>query len=141
MRVFVDRCLALPDFPGRDLIVVERSPLFQTAFLDANLAMGNLEAVDHAHFMALYRDAIRRWAGVLHVYLRCDPDLCAQRIRQRGRGSEAEISPEYLRALHERHEAIVLSDHPSRVLVLDCRPEDTPERIARAIASTILAAS
>lgn len=40
LRVFVDRCLRVPEVPEGRLLVVERSPLFQTAFLDANLEVG-----------------------------------------------------------------------------------------------------
>lgn len=40
--------------------------------------------------------------GVL--YLRCDPDVCMQRIQVRGRGAEEAIEREYIQKLHDAHE-------------------------------------
>lgn len=40
----------------------------------------------------------------LIIYLRSDPELLYNRIKARGRPEEANITLEYLQALHERHE-------------------------------------
>jgi deoxyadenosine/deoxycytidine kinase len=39
------------------------------------------------------------------LYLRCEPEVCLQRIRGRGRDGEGSIGLEYLRGLHDAHEA------------------------------------
>lgn len=38
------------------------------------------------------------------IYLKCSPELCLERIRQRGRKGEEGISLDYLRKVHERHQ-------------------------------------
>lgn len=38
------------------------------------------------------------------IYLKCSPELCLERIKQRGRKGEEGIGLEYLRKVHERHE-------------------------------------
>ena len=37
------------------------------------------------------------------IYLRCDPQTCYDRIAQRKRPEESEITLEYLQMLHNRH--------------------------------------
>lgn len=107
--------------------------------------MGNFKADDYTSLWRLYEDAIRRWSGALHIYLRCDPEVCAERIARRARTAEAGISAEYLRALHRRHEAVPLfQGHlygDTKIVVIDCAAEDPPERVARAVADAVLWAS
>jgi deoxyadenosine/deoxycytidine kinase len=61
------------------------------------------------------------------IYLRTDPEICYDRLKMRARSEEAEVSLEYLKLLHEKHEnwlihkkglAPYLQSTP--VLILNC---------------------
>jgi deoxyadenosine/deoxycytidine kinase len=60
------------------------------------------------------------------IYLRTDPAISFQRLRQRSRTEEAGISYEYLKVLHKRHEDWLIHKkdlsplHEIPVLVLAC---------------------
>uniref|UniRef100_A0A5K3EU84 DNK domain-containing protein n=2 Tax=Mesocestoides corti TaxID=53468 RepID=A0A5K3EU84_MESCO len=60
----------------------------------------------------------------LIVYLRCSPEVCAERIRKRDRKGESSISMDYLHQLHDLHEDWLLrgKSEPveAPVLVFDC---------------------
>jgi deoxyadenosine/deoxycytidine kinase len=47
------------------------------------------------------------------VYLRASPRVCSERIRRRARAAEADISDDYVSALHDRHEAWLMADPPA----------------------------
>ncbi|VDM33347.1 unnamed protein product [Hydatigera taeniaeformis] len=68
----------------------------------------------------------------LIVYLRCSPEVCADRIRKRDRKGESAISMEYLKQLHDLHEDWLLGSKKDRVgapvMVFDC---DEPLEILR----------
>ncbi|VDD74402.1 unnamed protein product, partial [Mesocestoides corti] len=61
---------------------------------------------------------------VFLVYLRCSPEVCAERIRKRDRKGESSISMDYLHQLHDLHEDWLLrgKSEPveAPVLVFDC---------------------
>lgn len=48
------------------------------------------------------------WIPNLVVYLRCDPNICLERIKQRNRNSENTITLDYLKRLHEKYENIYI---------------------------------
>ncbi|VDO00741.1 unnamed protein product [Rodentolepis nana] len=60
----------------------------------------------------------------LIVYLRCMPEVCASRIRERDRKGESNISMDYLNQLHDLHEEWLiggkLEPTLAPVLIFDC---------------------
>ncbi|CDI97743.1 thymidine kinase [Echinococcus multilocularis] len=60
----------------------------------------------------------------LIVYLRCSPEICAERIRKRDRRGESAISMDYLNQLHDLHEDWLLGTKrdcvEAPVMVFDC---------------------
>nr|CDS21175.1 thymidine kinase [Echinococcus granulosus] len=60
----------------------------------------------------------------LIVYLRCSPEICAERIRKRDRRGESAISMDYLNQLHDLHEDWLLGTKRdcvgAPVMVFDC---------------------
>ncbi|KAH9278238.1 Deoxynucleoside kinase [Echinococcus granulosus] len=60
----------------------------------------------------------------LIVYLRCSPEICAERIRKRDRRGESAITMDYLNQLHELHEDWLLGSKRdcvgAPVMVFDC---------------------
>jgi deoxyadenosine/deoxycytidine kinase len=64
------------------------------------------------------------------IYLRVDPEISFERIQKRNRESEKNITLEYLKQIHEKHESFLLHEKKKNpyiaitpVLVLDCNQE------------------
>lgn len=53
------------------------------------------------------------------IYLRCSPERCYQRTKQRNREEEEEIPLEYLELIHSKHEKWFDEYDKSKVLVID----------------------
>jgi len=65
---------------------------------------GNLDVAEYAIYSEVCQAVINQCPLKAIIYLKCSPELCLQRIRQRGRKGEEGISLDYLRKVHERHE-------------------------------------
>ena len=74
------------------------------------------------------------------IYLQTDPSICYERLTKRARSEEIGVSFDYLRLLHEKHEAwliekkdILFALHDIPVLVLNCNEnfENNPEVMNR----------
>lgn len=63
------------------------------------------------------------------VHLRAEPELCPERIKTRSRSEEAGISLDYLKRLHDEHDALAKAmSRFTRVLIFDWSSFDqTPE--------------
>ena len=61
------------------------------------------------------------------IYLRCEPEVSLARVKNRNRLGEENISLEYLKKLHRKHDDWLLDYE--RVLVLDVNEDSTPEKI------------
>ena len=86
-------------------IVMERSPYFQSSvFVPANLQQRRLTTQEYHMLQEMYTRVARVWAPRGYIYLRSDPKKCMERIRKRGRASEAHITENYIQSLHVLHE-------------------------------------
>ena len=56
---------------------------------------------------------------VVHLYLRCLPNVAYERQQSRQRQEEDGITLEYLTQIHEQHEKWLLSPHTKDVVVVD----------------------
>ena len=67
------------------------------------------------------------------IYLRCDPELCLKRIKQRGREGEEGIPLDYLRKVHERQEEWLKTLENIPILTIDTGEYDIydPEEQAK----------
>lgn len=53
------------------------------------------------------------------IYLRCTPEKCYERLKQRKRSEESEVPLEYLKMIHDKHESW-FDTYPSKnVLIID----------------------
>lgn len=64
------------------------------------------------------------------IYLRTNPEVCYERLKKRNRSEESEVSLEYLKRVHEKHESWLIDkqgidDHIKNlpVLVLECNED------------------
>jgi deoxyadenosine/deoxycytidine kinase len=67
------------------------------------------------------------------VYLRCEPEVSLTRIKKRNRPGEENISLEYLKKLHAKHDEWLLNAHD--VLVIDVNKDDTVQDMVTQICS------
>jgi deoxyadenosine/deoxycytidine kinase len=61
------------------------------------------------------------------VYLRCEPEVSLERIKKRNRSGEENISLEYLKKLHAKHDEWLLNEKGNSVLVIDVNEDNTQE--------------
>jgi deoxyadenosine/deoxycytidine kinase len=98
----------------------ERSPLADRyVFGEIMYREGNLDAAEYEIYSEVCGAVIRECPLKAIIYLKCSPELCLERIRQRGRKGEEGISLEYLRKVHERHEEWLLGIHSIPVITID----------------------
>jgi deoxyadenosine/deoxycytidine kinase len=86
---------------------------------------GKLQKIEHEAYELwcnFYQDFVRPNNSKKIIYLRCSPEVCAQRIQIRGREEEKSITIDYLNKLHLAHEDWLFNKSilNSDVLVLDC---------------------
>jgi len=104
VRVWLDRCWIQAKsniYP----MLMERSPYFQrNVFIPINHDNNKLSDREFATLDEMYKKSNDIWLPNGYIYLRSDPDKCIERIKNRGRKSEENIDPEYIKKLHELHE-------------------------------------
>jgi deoxyadenosine/deoxycytidine kinase len=104
VRVWIDRCWLQPTHSNTPLIM-ERSPLMQAeVFVAANKQLKNITYSEYNTLLDMYKGSLLTWQPHLYIYLRSNPEKCAERIRKRNRQSEEHIDVSYLKLLHAYHE-------------------------------------
>lgn len=73
------------------------------------------------------------------IYLRCDPNIAYNRIKNRGREAEKSITIKYLKKLHMRHEKLMkeIINNNKNVLILDYNYEIDENTLFKTIARFI----
>jgi deoxyadenosine/deoxycytidine kinase len=107
LEVVVRATLAARSAPkGR--VFVERS-MRSTGIFDAMAEPDESYRAAHARASSLERD-LMAGMSVEHVYIRCPPSVCAERIAMRARRGEDLVGDALLRDLHDAHEAEFADD-------------------------------
>ena len=88
----------------------ERSIRTQKLFIDALFSDG-IGLLDWYILSDLYKVTIDQIKNYQVIYLRTDPLVCLERIRQRARHEEANITLTYLKLLHKKHEKTFKDDN------------------------------
>lgn len=93
----------MDEVPG--LLITERSPQ-DTLHVFARCALHD------GHLLEKELELIRQqanlgWSPDVYIYLRAEPEVCIERVRQRTRACEQTIDEKYLRRLHDLYEAFV----------------------------------
>ena len=100
------------------IAITERSPLDTQMFIDALSAFGcwsheaQLKFTDFLHLQPVPKHHA-------FIYLRVPPEVSLSRCITRNRSSESSISIDYLKLLHEKHEAWFVQDPPPVVYIVD----------------------
>jgi deoxyadenosine/deoxycytidine kinase len=122
---FHDHHLSAGGADSDSLTLFERSPLTcRHVFTTLQHADGHMNDAELALFDDVYQRL--RWEPDLVMYVRSKPETCMRRIGMRGREAERNISLEYVRRVHARHEAL-FQPPGSSVHVLD--GEQPPEKV------------
>jgi deoxyadenosine/deoxycytidine kinase len=69
------------------------------------------------------------------IYLRADPSVCLERVRQRHRNGEEHISIDYLQKLHFQYENM-FKYYPGRVVVVDAAQD--PEKVYKDVENIVV---
>jgi len=108
---------------GNDVVVfVERSLLTdRTIFAQASADAGRLDAIEWAVYKELFELTTKELSLDVDafLYMRAPPETCLDRVGLRKRPGEENITIEYLRELHARHENWLATGNPD-VLVVEC---------------------
>ena len=82
--------------------VIERSPLSNKYIFGKMLKEDGFLHEKEYDIIGKVND-LAGWSPDIVVVLLCDPDVCYERIKKRGREGEKIPSVDYLRALHQKH--------------------------------------
>ena len=105
---FLTRARSLESIdPTVPFVFVERSVFSDMEVFAKNcVANGAMSSIEWAVYTKWFDWMVQKLplANASHIYLRCAPDISLQRLHHRNREEEHSIAPDYIRALHERHE-------------------------------------
>lgn len=91
------------NFNSSQNYIVERSPLeSKHVFAQALFDSGLLTKIEFQLYEEVYESLA--WEPDFSIYIRVDPETCFERIKQRSRECESDISIEYIKQLHELYE-------------------------------------
>lgn len=122
---------------SHDVIFVERSVDSDTLFASTAYTNGLLSDIEWSMYRRMLAwatemaSASRPFCKV-HVYLRCPPDVCHERLMRRARGEEKQVTLAYLHQLHARHETQFTG--PGTIVVdATCTEEEMVQQVLRAL--------
>ena len=104
IRVWLDRAW-IQEKDSKSIIFMERSPYFiRNTFNLNDFNNNNINQEEFNVINEMYNKTDNIWKSNLHIYLRTSPEKCLNRIRERGRDNEMNITLKYLEEIHNLHE-------------------------------------
>jgi len=89
----------------KSIIFMERSPFFiRNTFNLNDFNNNNINQEEFNVINEMYNKTDNIWKSNMHIYLKINPDKCLNRIKERGRENEMDITLDYLNDIHELHE-------------------------------------
>lgn len=85
---------------------------------------GQINQLEHSMYNLwydFYHQYVRSQSNQIYIYMKSKPEICAERIKKRGRVEEESIGLDYLRSLNDYHDEW-LSKEPN-VIVIDCEED------------------
>lgn len=98
----VEAILSFHNLPSRELVFVERSAASAILFSQAAFEEGFLSSEELALLRSI--EIMVEPKPALTIFIDTPPDLCHQRIKERGRSCET-ITPDYLKLIDKKHKA------------------------------------
>ena len=81
----------------------------------------NMNLIEHKMYNLwcdFYDKYVRNSKNYTYIYLKCDPNICLNRIKKRGRSEEESINLKYLEDLNKYHDEWLLNN--KNAIVIDC---------------------
>jgi deoxyadenosine/deoxycytidine kinase len=104
IRVWLDRAW-IQEKDCKSIIFMERSPYFiRNTFNLNDFNNNNINQEEFNVINEMYNKTDNIWKSNLHIYLRTSPEKCLNRIKERGRENEMNITLKYLEEIHNLHE-------------------------------------
>ena len=108
----------------KDNAVAERSPLDALHVFARHLLQTDTLSQEEYGLLEEYVHKIG-WRPDVYIYLRTDPEVCAQRMRTRARECEGEVTFDYINKIHENYETYVGQLTDVTVHVIDANRDAT----------------
>ena len=109
---------AIESNPNANIFVTERS-LYTDKHVFAKMLhdMNNIEDVNYQIYITWFDTFAKDYPIESVIYVKTDPEICYQRIKERSRTGEDEIPLDYLTKCHDYHEKMIVEDF-SKIFVL-----------------------
>ena len=105
-----------------DIVFIERSPFCdKECFASLLHDDGLIDDIEWLTYNLWYNKLIKQMEQIDYafIYLKAEPQICKERIENRGRKGEESISLEYLEKLSKKHDEWLNNMPKDKVLVLD----------------------
>lgn len=105
-----------------DIVFIERSPFCdKECFASLLHDDGFIDEIEWSTYNLWYNKLIKQMDEIDYafIYLKTNPQICKERIENRGRKGEESISLEYLEKLSKKHDEWLNNMPQDKVLVLD----------------------
>jgi deoxyadenosine/deoxycytidine kinase len=90
------------DYP----VLIERSPVScREVFTQLNYESGHMHDLELEVFDKVYKEL--SWEPDVLLYIRTDPSVCVQRMKERARECEKEVSIDYINEIHKKYETMI----------------------------------
>jgi deoxyadenosine/deoxycytidine kinase len=104
IRVWLDRSW-IQERDNNSTIIMERSPFFIRNTFNKYIYDNKLISFEENNIINEFYDKTDKlWQSSYYIYLRSSPNKCLERILNRGRENEMNVSIDYLNEIHELHE-------------------------------------
>lgn len=116
--------------------IYERSPLScRHVFTQLNYESGHMHKLELSVFDKIFKEL--SWKPHFIIYIRTDPTICVERMKQRARECEKEVPLEYIEAVHKKYEEMIKKNSFGVFIVDGNKSKDEVfndvERIVRSI--------
>jgi deoxyadenosine/deoxycytidine kinase len=105
-----------------DIVFIERSPFCdKECFASLLHDDGFIDEIEWSSYNLWFNPLIKQMEQIDYkfIYLKAEPQICKERIENRGRKGEESISLEYLEKLSKKHDEWLNNMPQDKVLVLD----------------------
>jgi deoxyadenosine/deoxycytidine kinase len=110
IKVWLDRAW-IQEKDKNSIIFMERSPLFiRNTFIKNDYNNNNINEDEYTVINELYNKTDNIWTSNHYIYLRSSPNRCLERIIQRGRNNELNMTLDYITKIHNLHEETYISN-------------------------------
>lgn len=115
-------------------LITERSP-FESVNIFSRMMLenGTLSQMDFDLIQETFEQI--GWQTDLYIYIRTDPNICIERIKQRGRDCENDIDEQYVYDLHNQYEKIMGNEKNINVVYVDGNVD--PEQVEQFVRTRI----